>query len=61
MWVADEWLALFWDTEHALCMYAMLLHIAASVISMNLCNSYRNGRFLEKGQIFFGDMWLQSM
>lgn len=33
-------------------MYAILC-IAASVISMNPYNCYRNGRFLE---IFFGDM-----
>lgn len=35
--------------------YAIVL-IAASMISINLYNCYRNGRFLEKGQIFFGDM-----
>lgn len=35
--------------------YAVVL-IAASMISINLYNCYRNGRFLEKGQIFFGDM-----
>lgn len=57
----------WWMACFVLLRWSMLIHvyaivlIAASMISINLYNCYRNGRFLEKGQIFFGDMWLQSM
>lgn len=33
-----------------------ILCIGASMIFMDPYSCYRNGRFLEKGQILFGDM-----